>query len=127
LDVIFGGLARRAADEHSLPHFQAILQLALRAQAQCRATIQTLGELKAPRQAQFVRQQNLALNQQVNNDSSNEPRANTNELLKEHPIERLEFDPASQPSAPYPKVATVDKIHRAQNSQGKRSRPNECL
>jgi hypothetical protein len=119
LDVIFGGLARRAADEHSFPDFQAFLQLALKAQAQCRATIQTLGELKAPRQAQFVRQQNLALNQQVNNDSSNEPRArgaalkHTNELLKEHPIERLECGETSSPGAADTPVATLGKINRS--------------
>lgn len=43
------------------------MKLALRAQAQCAKTIQTMGELKNPRHIAFVRQANIAHNQQVNN------------------------------------------------------------
>jgi len=91
LDAIFGNLARRAIAQEHLPQYQAHLQLALKAQAQCRATLQTLVEVKYPRQTQFVRQQNLAVNQQVNNGTPSpalEPRAReseanpTNELLE---------------------------------------------
>lgn len=50
LDTIFNELARRAAAHLSdnLPAAEALLRLGLKAQAQCRATLQTLAELKNP-------------------------------------------------------------------------------
>ena len=43
----------------------------MRAQGQCRATLQTLGELKNPRQVAFVKQANIANGyQQVNNSDT---------------------------------------------------------
>jgi hypothetical protein len=51
-----------------LKHFETYLGLALKAQAQSRATITALGELKNPRHATFVKQANIAHGpQQVNN------------------------------------------------------------
>jgi hypothetical protein len=70
LDVIFNEMARRAAlnmGEH-LQATDTYMRLAMRAQGQCRATVQTLGELKNPRQIAFVKQANIASgHQQVNN------------------------------------------------------------
>lgn len=70
LDVIFNEMARRAAlnmGEH-LQATDTYMRLAMRAQGQCRATLQTLGELKNPRQVAFVKQANIAHgHQQVNN------------------------------------------------------------
>ncbi len=72
LDVIFNEMARRAAlniGEH-LQATDTYMRLAMRAQGQCRATLQTLGELKNPRQVAFVKQANIAHgHQQVNNRS----------------------------------------------------------
>ena len=49
-------------------HYGAFLGLALKAQAQSRATISALVDLKYPRQATFVKQANIAHGpQQVNN------------------------------------------------------------
>jgi len=73
LDVIFTEMARRAAlnmGEH-LQATDTYLRLAMRAQGQCRATLQTLGELKNPRQVAFVKQANIANGyQQVNNSDT---------------------------------------------------------
>lgn len=67
LDAIFGSLARRATAQEYLPQFEAHLRLAFKAQSQCRATLETLALIKNPAPVAFVRQQNVAVNQQVNN------------------------------------------------------------
>ena len=60
LQTIFSGLALRAQDQTSQRNLEAFLGLALKAQAQSRATITALVDLKYPRQATFVKQANIA-------------------------------------------------------------------
>lgn len=69
LDSIFNSLATRAALNAGeyMGACETYLRLALKAQAQCRATLETLAEVKYPRAPTFVRQQNVAYQQQVNN------------------------------------------------------------
>ena len=68
LQTIFTNLARRAVSNEYLSQFQANLTLALKAQAQCRATLAALAEIKNPRPVSFVQQANIANGpQQVNN------------------------------------------------------------
>ena len=68
LETMFTSLARRAANQDSLKQFQVNLTLALKAQAQCRATLEALAEIKNPRPVQFVKQANMTTGpQQVNN------------------------------------------------------------
>ena len=68
LQTIFTSLARRAQAQTSQRNLEAFLGLALKAQAQSRATITALVDLKHPRQAMFVKQANIANGpQQVNN------------------------------------------------------------
>lgn len=68
LQTVFTALIRRAATADRIPQFQAAMAMALKAQAQCRATLETLAEIKNPRPATFVRQANIANGpQQVNN------------------------------------------------------------
>ena len=67
LQAIFTKLARRAAANDSVKPFQVNLTLALKAQAQCRATLEALAEIKNPRPVAFVRQMNMSAGpQQVN-------------------------------------------------------------
>lgn len=48
--------------------FERYMRLALKAQSQCRCTLETLAEIKNPRQVAFVRQANIANgHQQINN------------------------------------------------------------
>ncbi len=82
LQTIFTSLACRAATDDRLKHFQVNMSLALKAQAQCRATLEALALVKNP--MPYIRQANIAHGpQQVNNAGSgagnfrNEP----NELL----------------------------------------------
>ena len=71
LDALFTSLSRRAhlnLDGGHLVAGETYLRLALKAQSQCRATSQTLAEIKMPRSVAFVNQANIAQGpQQVNN------------------------------------------------------------
>jgi hypothetical protein len=65
LDKIYNALASRAATNiNNAPVFERCLRLALKAQSQCRSTLQTLSDVKNPVGATFVKEQN---NLQVNN------------------------------------------------------------
>lgn len=68
LDAIFNHLARKAMSAEYLNQFEAYLKLGLRAQAQCRATWEAISEIQNPRVAGYVKQANIAHNQQVNNE-----------------------------------------------------------
>jgi hypothetical protein len=68
LEAMFTHLAGRAFGRDHLPTIQTFTTLALKAQAQCRATLETLAEIKNPRPVAFVKQANIANGpQQVNN------------------------------------------------------------
>jgi hypothetical protein len=70
LSTIFHSTAQRAAlNVGEYPKAaEMYLRLALKAQGQCRATVQTLAEMKNPRPVAFVQQANIAHgHQQVNN------------------------------------------------------------
>lgn len=69
LDLVFSELIRRAAlnmGEH-MGATDSYMRLAFKAQGQCRATLETLVEIKNPQPMAFIRQQNIGMNQQVNN------------------------------------------------------------
>ncbi len=104
LNAIFAELARRAAMNMGahLDAAETYMRLALKAQAQSRATLQTLIEAKNPRAVTFMRQANVAQQQVVNNGTqpSSEPRARgrekaesrENELLQDRTHEQVTLD-----------------------------------
>jgi hypothetical protein len=68
LQAVFTTLAQRAAVQTVRENITATLGLALKAQAQSRATIQAIADIKFPRTTAFVKQTNIAHGaQQVNN------------------------------------------------------------
>jgi hypothetical protein len=68
LQTMFTSLARMASTETGLKQYQAKLTFALKAQSQCRSTLEALAEIKNPRPVSFVKQANYAAGaQQVNN------------------------------------------------------------
>lgn len=76
LDAIFNKLAVMAVGQGMLNQYETFMRLALKAQGQARATLETLAVLKNPVGPMFVRQANIAHGpQQVNNrpGSSLEP------------------------------------------------------
>ena len=60
LQTVFTSLVCRAQVQTQQRHLEVFLGLAFKAQAQSRATISALVELKYPRQATFVKQANIA-------------------------------------------------------------------
>jgi hypothetical protein len=132
LQTIFTSLARRASTQDRLPQYQAFLGLALKAQAQSRATISALVDLKYPRQATFVKQANIAHRpQQVNNGGAigadpeqyaqarahgKETDPEQNKLLEAdhgHPRQRMDTRAAQKAERSYQTVETVESVHRA--------------
>jgi hypothetical protein len=95
LDELFNNLARRAKNQEYMSNLETILRLALKAQSQCRAALETLSNIKNPLVI-FAKQANIANNQQFNNGTpttathagktENQP----NELLTELPDETLD-------------------------------------
>jgi hypothetical protein len=123
LDAIFTELARRAAlnmSEH-INAAEIYLRLALKAQAQCRTTVEALVEMKNPRPVAFVSQANISSGpQQVNNatpPACTSSRAGnfsnpSNELLEVKNEDRLVIGAAGATGNPYSHVETVGAIHR---------------
>ncbi len=75
LQAIFTGYAVKAQAQTNLRNMESMMNLALKAQAQSRATISALVDLKYPRQATFVKQANIANGaQQVNNATGSSAR-----------------------------------------------------
>jgi len=71
LDAIFHKLARKATHSEYLNQLDVHLRLALKAQSQCRATLETLAEIKNPIAGAYVWQANIAAgHQQINNGTS---------------------------------------------------------
>jgi len=71
LQAIFMNLARRATTQEYMKHWEAFLRMALKAQNQCRMTLETLATVKNP-PVVFARQANInnGGQQQVNNGAA---------------------------------------------------------
>lgn len=120
LDVLFSSLAQKAALNMGGGFLQATesyLRLALKAQSQCRTTIEALGELKQPRSATFIKQANIAGQQQVNNGAPSRAHEKdvtpTNEQLTEDVHAQLDPRGTSATVCADPRVETVAKVHGA--------------
>lgn len=114
LDGLFARLTTNALTAKQLNSFESYMKLALRAQNQSRATLQTLIELKAPKQIAFVKQANIGNQVQVNNNSARagKKQKEPNELLEVHHGERLDTRATSKTSRADQTVATMEKQHR---------------
>lgn len=130
LQTLATALIRKASFQDKLLQFQVNLNLGLKAQAQCRATLQTLAEIKNPRTAvAFVKQQNIASgHQQVNNGvaqtdanaispatgshaHTENPQVLRNELLEDNNGNRLDTGAQSAAIRPDTDMATVGAQH----------------
>lgn len=120
LDALFANLATRAMNSRHLDNMEVFMRLAFKAQSQSRATLQTLGDLKAPKNVSFVKQANIGKNVQVNNGTGEAPRTRTrktqkpqNELLEADHVQRMDARAPGQTIGADPQLATVGKKHRA--------------
>ena len=127
LNAIFTSMASRAA-KNAGEYIQAAeiyLKLALRAQSQCRATLETLAAIKNPPNVAFVKQANIANTQQVNNGVANLQPSRTDEtairpteLLGNDHGERLDIGATGTAGAGDPIMATVEAVHRPAHGAG---------
>jgi hypothetical protein len=122
LNSIFTELARRSAANMGeyIEASERYMRLALKAQAQCRATIETLATLKNP-PVVFARQANIANGpQQVNNGGlparADNPAPPPNELLEAGNGERLDGGAASAPIGRDTTLETVGTIDGADDA-----------
>ncbi len=94
LDVFFHQMMRTSMRSELIPQLQAYVELGFKAQNQCRKALLALAEIKNPKKATFIKQQNNAVNQQVNNGIKKENLKKseniTNELLSEVTNEALD-------------------------------------
>ncbi len=108
-----------------MEHAEIYGNMALRAQNQSRKTLLALAELKNPRRAMFIKQQNNAVTQQVNNTTK--PESNdfenlkkvANELLEVKENEQQWMDVRAQETAvtTHSSLETVEPINGIQNSR----------
>jgi hypothetical protein len=104
-------------------------RLAMRAQNQCRATLETLATVKSPPSVSFVKQANIGQAVQVNNGTASPARTNNsgpNELL-EGAHERLEHSTPATAGFGDSKVATLGAVDRTADQKGKGARQSEQL
>lgn len=130
LQSIFTSLAKRAVHQEGMGNYVSFLTLALKAQAQSRATISALVDLKHPRQVAFVNQANISNGpQQVNNGSfdpgdlrsartrtrAREKQNQANELLESHHDNTLDEGTSGTAGSAHQNLATVGAVNRPKN------------
>lgn len=123
LQSIFVSLSRRAVKQEYVKNYETFLRLALKAQSQCRATLETLAEIKNPRPLAFVKQANIAHGpQQVNNGPTGtraqETENRQTQLLETNHGERMDTGKTSKAGRADPAMATVGKIDGAEDRGG---------
>ena len=118
LQTVFSRLASKAMVQTHADHMESLMRMALRAQNQCRMTLETLSTIKHP-PVVYARQANISNGlQQINNRTATPSRAREteiepNQLLEQHHGERLDFGTAGQTSGVDTAMATVGTIDRA--------------
>ena len=128
LNSVFINLAGRANDTNHMQQMETFMRLALKAQNQCRATIDTLAQIKNPRHTVITKQANITNGpQQVNNtlNQITEPEnkisenseTSQNKLFSHEDTENPYMDSraASKASEDNSAMATMDTINRASN------------
>ena len=120
LQSLFVRLTERGMSCDQIPGFEANIRMALRAQNQCRTTLETLAGIKNP-PVVYAKQANVTTGpQQVNNGVSVPPHAREIEIkqtqLSEGNHELLPDTGASQAKGRIdPAVAPLGKLHRTKN------------
>ena len=116
LDAIFNNLAQRAINAGYTDHLDMYLRLALKAQTQCRTTLETLATLKNPTSVAFVRQANIANGpQQINNGVAEISENRQNKVLEHQHGKRMDFGKTSATGGTDSTLETVGKINRPKN------------
>jgi hypothetical protein len=125
LQAIFTNLSRRSAMNAGeyINASETYMKLALRAQAQCRATLETLAIVKNP--MPYIKQANIAHGpQQVNNGTAAPTHAANSETQQSKLLEDshggtyLDTGATAAATRSNPAVETVEQVHRAEKPRG---------
>jgi len=113
---------------NDLHQLEVYSRIALKAQNQSRQTLATLIELKNPRRTQFIKQQNNAQNQQINNgepvniadqENSKDSENPANKLLEEESHERLDTGTQAETVTVNSELETMGEIDRSKKRRRK--------
>lgn len=124
LDAIFNSLAQKSHKQDNLKGIEALMRLALKAQAQARATAETLSVMKNP--MPFIKQANIAHgHQQVNNGQQATGAGNTksvpNKLLEDQHGRTLDIGAPAAAGRTNPAMEAMGEVQWAEvtERQGK--------
>lgn len=84
LNVFFHHALSQASQMSMSNQIQTFSDLAMKAQNNCRKTLLALAEIRNPKRATFIKQQNNAINQQVNNNPENLKKPANEVLCEDH-------------------------------------------
>ena len=115
LEVMFASLARRAKAQDKLLQYETHMRFALKAQNQCRATLQALVQLKQPSNTTFVKQANIAQGHQQVNNLAEKNITPQNELLKGS-YAQLDTGTTPTPKGIDTTLEALGKINRRKNT-----------
>lgn len=121
LQSLFSRLTIRGMEQTHMQNFEGFMRLALRAQNQCRATLETLAIIKTPHPLVVARQANVSVGapQQVNNHlAPAETRTEQNQLLEKTHGERLDTRTPTTAGRANPNLAPMGKGHRPKDVGG---------
>ena len=121
LQAIFSTYVTKAAAAPYLDHVQCFLQIALKAQNQCRQTLSTLADSARPNQTTYIAQQNNAIAQQVSQNRYTQSSEPANELLTEVTHEqskRMESRAPASTSSSNTRMEALDPINRPKYRAG---------
>ena len=119
LDMLFNNLAQRSGRQDTFRGIEVLMRLALKAQAQARATAETLSVIKNP--MPYIKQANIAHgHQQINNgqqatgagNSQSEP----NKLLEAQHGNTLDFGAQAAAGRADQTLEAVGAVHRPQDA-----------
>lgn len=125
LDALFNHLLQKGLYSDYIDHLDSFMKLALRAQSQARSTWEAVSAIQNPLVAGYVKQANIAQNQQVNNDSTvtNGSRAREienqpTELLEEEADEQwMDRRAVAAPERAYSEVEAVGEVDGAEDQR----------
>jgi len=114
LQTLFARMAERATGAEYMPNFEIFMRVALKAQSQCRATLETLAAIKNP-PIVYAKQANVTTGpQQVNNVThAGRKQDQSIELLEQGHGNYLDTRAQTAPTRVDPDLATVGAVNRA--------------
>jgi hypothetical protein len=123
LQALFVRLTERSMEQTNMPHIEGFMRLALRAQSQCRATLETLATIKNP-PIIYAKQANVTTGpQQINNgmaapSQAREIETEQTQLLRVDHGKRLDTRTEREAIPSYSTLEALGEVDRAEVPRG---------